>query len=101
VNGTISALLVIFIAAHLGLAEETSFRSVKVTDSKGNQNEAVLTFKRRAQGAGNTSGDKRRRGDHRLQPDRQMLVRVHEEAPHYAGRAYWGLVARGWALLCF
>ena len=33
-----------FLASHLGLAEETSFRRVKVTDPKGNQAKAVLTF---------------------------------------------------------
>ena len=43
-NKTTSALLIVFIAANLGLAEETSFRSVKVPDLKGNQNKAVLTF---------------------------------------------------------
>ena len=38
------AILVVLIAAHLAVAEEPSFRHVKVPDINGRQTKAVLTF---------------------------------------------------------
>jgi hypothetical protein len=39
-----SILLLIALIANLGLAEETSFRTVKIPDLKGKHTKAVLTF---------------------------------------------------------
>jgi hypothetical protein len=39
-----AALLAIFLLANLGLAEETSFKRIKVPDLKGHQTKAALTF---------------------------------------------------------
>jgi hypothetical protein len=39
-----STLLLLFVLSHLTLAEETSFRNVRVPDAKGKQYKAVLTF---------------------------------------------------------
>lgn len=39
-----SALLALFLLANFSLAEETSFKRVKVPDLKGHQSKAVLTF---------------------------------------------------------
>jgi len=44
VKRVLSAALVLLIAAALGFADETSFRSVKVPNLKGNHIKAVLTF---------------------------------------------------------
>ena len=40
----ILAFSLLFIACHFALAEETSFRNVRVPDAKGRQVKAVLTF---------------------------------------------------------
>jgi hypothetical protein len=39
-----SALLALFLLAHLALAEEISFPRIKVPDPKGHQRKAVLIF---------------------------------------------------------